>query len=171
MLTSNPETRQERRLQVLALVHLVSTMCMVGLIWTIHFVHYPLFAFVGDAEYATFQAEHVERIGRLLIGPWTVEGFCIAALLAFVARSDYRRLAVPVFIGAVAMAVILGISAFFSAPAHGKLADGFDASVHSDLMLADLFRTLAWTLRGAVAVWIVVLVWTNERQTNFGRDK
>jgi hypothetical protein len=60
--------------------------------------------------------------------------------------------------------VILGISAFFSAPAHGKLADGFDASVHSDLMLADLVRTLAWTIRGVIAVWIVVLVWKGERR-------
>jgi hypothetical protein len=69
------------------------------------------------------------------------------------------------------MAMILGISGFLSAPAHGKLADGFDASVHSDLMLADLIRTLAWTVRGAVAVWIVVLVWRKGERASKARDK
>lgn len=143
---------------------------MVGLIWTIHFVHYPLFSFVGEKEYVAFQAEHVERIGRVLLVPWAIEGACVAILLLTVLRGQYRRLAPPVVIGAGAMAVILGISAFFSAPAHGKLADGFDAAVHSDLMLADLFRTLAWTVRGAIAVWIVVLVWKDRNLVDSGRD-
>jgi hypothetical protein len=144
---------------------------MVGLIWTIHFVHYPLFSFVGDPEYRKFQAEHVERIGRLLFVPWVIEGICIAALLSLAIRSGYRYLRVPVFIGAASMALILGISAFFSAPAHGKLANGFDPVVHSDLMLADFFRTLAWTLRGVVAVWIVVLVWTRGDGASSQRDQ
>lgn len=154
------------RLPILALVHLVATWFMVGLIWTIHFVHYPLFSFVGESEYRDYQAEHVERIGRVLLVPWAIEGVCLAALLILILRGHYRKLALPVLIGAGAMAIILGISAFFSAPAHGKLADGFDAAVHSDLMLADLFRTLAWTVRGAIAVWIVVLVWKNRNHVD-----
>jgi hypothetical protein len=133
-------------------------------------VHYPLFSFVGESEYRDYQAEHVGRIGRVLLVPWAVEGLCVAALLSLAFRLGYRYLRVPVFIGAGAMAVILGISAYFSAPAHGKLADGFDAAVHSDLMLADLLRTLAWTLRGVVAVWLVVLVWKNRNLVNSGRD-
>ena len=158
------------RLPILALVHVVATWFMVGLIWTIHFVHYPLFSFVGESEYRDYQAEHVERIGRVLLVPWAIEGACVTILLLTVLRGQYRRLAPPVVIGAGAMAVILGISAFFSAPAHGKLADGFDAAVHSDLMLADLFRTLAWTVRGAIAVWIVVLVWKDRNLVDSGRD-
>lgn len=171
MLAVSSETQQESCLPVLSIAHLVSTMFMVGLIWTIHFVHYPLFAFVGDAEYAAFQAEHVERIGRLLLVPWAIEGLCIAALLALVVRAECRYLVVPVILGSACMAMILGISGFLSAPAHGKLADGFDASVHSDLMLADLIRTLAWTVRGAVAAWIVVLVWRKGERASKTRDK
>lgn len=161
----------DTRLPILALVHVVATWFMVGLIWTIHFVHYPLFAFVGEDTYVAFQAEHVERIGRILLVPWAIEGGCVAILLFLVMRGQHRRLALPVIIGAVAMAVILGISGFLSAPAHGELADGFDAAVHSDLMLADLFRTLAWTLRGVIAVWIVVLVWKDRDLTESRRDQ
>ena len=36
---------------------------MVGMIWTIQIVHYPLFAFVGSETYEDFQAKHVEVIG------------------------------------------------------------------------------------------------------------
>lgn len=147
------------------IVHLVATWFMVGLIWTIHFVHYPLFAEVGDATYVAFQAAHVERIGRVLLVPWAVEGITAAAILLIAFTTRDRRLLPPAVIGAVAMGVILLISGFWSAPAHGELADGFDAEVHQRLMNADLVRTLAWTVRGATAAWITALVWRRTART------
>ena len=131
---------------------------MVGMIWTIHLVHYPLFAEVGPATYVDFQREHVERIGALLLLPWSVEGITLLALLWFVLVGRRRDIAAPVMVGAAAMAVVLAISGFWSAPAHGDLADGFDAAVHDRLMAANLVRALAWTVRGICAAWIVVIV-------------
>ena len=152
----------------IALAHLVATWFMVGLIWTIHAVHSPLFAEVGPATYTAFQAEHVERIGRLLLLPWLTEGLTLLGLIWSAFRGGRRDLRVPVAVGAVAMGVILLISGFWSAPAHGDLADGFDAAVHGRLMTANLVRTLAWTVRGATAVWIVVLVWPRQDRTSPG---
>lgn len=149
---------------VLGVVHLVATWFMVGLIWTIHVVHYPLFAFVGPDEYVAFQAEHVRRIGMLLIVPWVIEGACILALLILAWRSKSRALLVPSVLGAAAMGIVLIMSGFFSAPAHGKLADGFDAAVHSDLMRADLIRTIAWTIRGGISIWVLVLLTSTGRR-------
>ncbi|MDA0371984.1 MAG: hypothetical protein O3C62_10905 [Actinomycetota bacterium] len=144
---------------VVVLVHLIATWFMVGLIWTIHFVHYPLFAEVGDATYLAFQAAHVDRIGKLLLLPWATEGITVAMILLVAITNRDRRLLTPAVIGALAMGVVLVVSGFWSAPAHGELADGFDPAVHDRLMTADLVRTLAWTVRGGVAVWITVLVW------------
>lgn len=140
-------------------VHLIATWFMVGLIWTIHVVHYPLFADVGDATYVAFQAAHVDRIGRLLLVPWAVEGVTAAMILFVAVTTRDRRLMPPAVIGALAMGVILAISGFWSAPAHGELADGFDPAVHDRLMKADLVRMLAWTVRGVTAAWITTLVW------------
>lgn len=139
---------------------------MVGMIWTIHTVHYPLFATVGPDSYVAFQADHVDRIGPLLVVPWLIEGLTLLVLLwlAFIAGRTELRL--PVAIGAVAMAVVLAISGFWSAPAHAELADGFDAAVHDRLMAANLVRTLAWTVRGVIAAWIVWLVWTTSSDEN-----
>lgn len=146
-------------LKRIALAHVAATLFMVGMIWTIHTVHYPLFAEVGPATYESFQAAHVDRIGKLLLLPWLTEGLTLLALLwaAFVGRA--RSLRIPSAIGAIAMAVVLMISGVWSAPAHGELADGFDTVVHNRLMTANLVRTLAWTVRGATAVWIVALLW------------
>jgi hypothetical protein len=164
----SPSSDDQGRIDVrwLAIVHMAATWFMVGLIWTVHTVHYPLFAEVGTATYTEFQAEHVERIGRLLLFPWLAEGLTLLGLIWVAFRRAGRRdLRVPVAVGAVAMGIVLLISGFWSAPAHGELADGFDAAVHGRLMDANLVRTLAWTVRGATAVWIVALVWPGRRQS------
>lgn len=132
---------------------------MVGLIWTIHTVHYPLFTRVGANGYTVFQAEHVERIGRLLLVPWATEGVAAALILLYVVSTRDRDAALPTLIASVAMGIVLIISGFWSAPAHAELADGFDPDVHARLMTADLIRTLAWTVRGACAIWITAVAW------------
>ena len=132
---------------------------MVGMIWTIHTVHYPLFAEVGAATYKSFQAAHVDRIGKLLLLPWLTEGLTLLALMWLAFAGGARRLRTPVLVGAVMMAVVLVISGVWSAPAHGELSDGFDAAVHDRLMTANLVRSLAWTVRGVTAAWIVLLLW------------
>lgn len=131
---------------------------MVGMIWTIHLVHYPLFAEVGPESYVNFQSEHVERIGRLLLAPWLTEGVTLLMLLWFVLADKRRDIAVPVLVSAVAMAVVLVISGFWSAPAHADLADGFDTAIHERLMSANLVRALAWSVRGVCAAWVVVVL-------------
>ena len=141
----------------LVIAHVAATLFMVGLIWTIHVVHYPLFAEVGASNYAEYQSAHVERIGLVLAFPWLLEGLTLLGVMALaVERRDLR---VPAFVGAIAMAMVLVISGFWSAPAHGELADGFDAAVHDRLMTANLVRTLAWTVCGASAVRVMARVW------------
>ncbi len=148
------------------MTHVIATWFMVGLIWTIHVVHYPLFAEVGEATYVAFQSAHVDRIGKLLFVPWLTEGLTLLALLWIAFRGDRRGLRMPVFVGAVAMAVVLIISGVWSAPAHGELMDGFDSAVHDRLMTANLIRTLAWTVRGVSAVWVLALVWPRPRDAS-----
>ena len=152
------------RTRAVVIVHLAATWFMVGLIWTIHFVHYPLFAKVGTDSFVAYENDHVDRIGKLLFVPWVTEGVTLLVLLwaAFIGRR--RELRVPVLIGGVAMAVVLVVSGFWSAPAHGELMRGFDAGVHGRLMNADLVRTVAWTVRGITAAWILSLVWAGDRQ-------
>jgi hypothetical protein len=146
----------QRNSRTLLVIHLAATLFMVGLIWTIHYVHYPLFAYVGESTYASFQAAHVERIGKLLFVPWLTEGITLIGVLALAFFGGHKALRVPAVVNGAAMAVVLVISGFWSAPAHAKLADGFDKSVHDQLMTVNLIRAIAWTVCGICAIWIVL---------------
>jgi hypothetical protein len=152
----------KRYIRPLLIAHLASTLFMVGLIWTIHTVHYPLFAHVGESTYVAFQSQHVDRIGKLLFLPWLTEGITLLAVLVLAYFGNQRNLRLPAFLNGVGMAVALIISGFWSAPAHGDLADGFNAAVHDRLMTANLVRSLAWTLCGVCAIWIVARLWSSQ---------
>jgi len=152
----------QRLMRPLLIAHLASTLFMVGMIWTIHYVHYPLFAHVGKSTYIAFQSEHVNRIGKLLLLPWLTEGMTLLAVLILAFLGKRRDLRVPAFLNGLGMAIALIISGVWSAPAHGELADGFDAAVHDRLMTANLVRSFAWTLCGICAVWIVTRVWKTD---------
>ena len=147
------------------------TWFMVGMIWTIQTVHYPLFSEVGAESYVQYQAAHVDRIGPLLVVPWLGEGLTLLALIWIAFLGGRRSLRVSIGIGAGAMAVVLVISGFWSAPAHGELADGFDADVHDRLMAANLVRTLAWTVRAETAAWILWLIWPRSTTLTGARDE
>ena len=153
----------QRNLRLLIVVHAAASMFMVGLIWTIQYVHYPLFAYVGESTYVSFQTAHVERIGKLLFVPWITEGITLLGILALAFLGDRKTLRVPAVINGAAMAIVLVISGFWSAPAHGKLAAGFDKSVHDQLMTVNLIRTLAWTVCGACSIWIVLSTWASDQ--------
>lgn len=137
---------------------------MVGMIWVIQVLHYPSLGKAGkltfetenEAIYDALQSQHVDRIGNLLIVPWLTEGITLLVILwiALFGRDTLAR--VPALINGAAMAVILAISGFWSAPAHGKLLDRFDPDVYDRLMTANLVRTMAWTICGVAAVWSLV---------------
>jgi len=146
----------QRNSRTLLVIHLAATLFMVGLIWTIHYVHYPLFAYVGESTYTSFQAAHVERIGKLLFVPWLTEGITLVGVLALAFLGGHKALRVPAVVNGAAMAVVLVISGFWSASTHAKLADGFDKSLHDQLMTVNLIRTIAWTVCGICAIWIVL---------------
>ena len=154
----------QRYMRPILIAHVASKLFMVGLIWTIHYVHYPLFAHVGESTYIAFQAEHVNRIGKLLLLPWLTEGLTLLAILILAFLGQRRDLRLPAFLNGVGMAIALIISGVWSAPAHGELADGFDADVHGRLMNANLVRTLGWTLCGICAIWLVARVWNTDRR-------
>ena len=142
----------ERTLAATVLVHVAATMAMVGLIWTVQVVHYPLFENVGAEAYPEYQSRHIDRIGALLVVPWGLEGLSIVALLVLAKDRATRGLAIA---GAALMGLILLVTMIWAAPVHGDLLDGFDADRHDTLMVSNFVRTLLWTARGGVAVAMV----------------
>ncbi len=72
---------------VLAL-HLAVTCALVGLIWFVQLVHYPLFAAVGEAGYPDYQRRHV-RWTTVVVAPLMLVEAATAAWLAAAPPADH----------------------------------------------------------------------------------
>ncbi len=130
------------------LANLAVTFTLVGLIWTIQVVHYPLFARVGAEAFALFHAEHTARI-TLLVGPLMCAEVACAAWLVAATPPGTRAWA---WAAAACVAVAWLDTGLRAVPLHGRLGAALDPVLVEALVRVNLVRALAWTLRGALLV-------------------
>jgi hypothetical protein len=136
----------------LLLVHAAATWFMVGLIWTIQLVHYPLFSRVGAGEFTNYENEHTGRMGRLLMVPAGVEVATGAALV----WGRPLEVGLPAVLVAGALLVVIWIvTAVVQVPLHSRLERGYSAEVVTRLVATNWIRTGLWTARG-LAVGLMV---------------
>ncbi len=139
--------------QALVLTHTVSVLVLVGIIWTVQVVHYPLMALVGPERFVAYEASHSPRMAAVVMVPWTVQGLTTAALLVM------RPPGVPgwlVVAAAVTAAIPVVVTIVASVPAHVRLGQGFDAATHRRLVRTNWVRTAAWTVSAPVALAMLV---------------
>lgn len=137
---------------VLLLGHAVSTWFLTGLIWTIQVVHYPLFAMADRSRYADFAAAHNLRITPLVGPPMVVEALLSVWLVIDPPAGIPRWWA---WAGLALVGLVWTSTALLQVPQHGRLAAGFDAQAHTWLVASNWVRTIAWTLRAAIATAMV----------------
>lgn len=140
--------------QGVLLLHLAATLCMVGLIWFVQVVHYPLFARVGTSQFAAYEQAHTRRTGWVVGPPMLVELATGMSLLWV------RPAGVPLTqaVAGVALLAVVWISTrFVQVPCHQRLSRAFDSGVHRRLVSTNWARTGAWSLRGFLVVWMVLL--------------
>lgn len=127
-----------------------TTLPMVGVIWFVQIVAYPLFARVGAAEFSAYHAAH-SRLITWIVGPlMLVELVASCAWTLDPSHHVTRGLAV---FGAGLTLTTWAVTMFLSVPAHNVLASGFDARAYASLVSTNWLRTVAWTLRGAMLLW------------------
>lgn len=141
------------RTDLLVIAHLVSSLTMVGMIWTVQIVHYPLMALIGPERFATYQAAHAPRMAAVVLLPWSVQGLTTMGLLVAPPAGVPTALILATAVTALAPVIVTVLA---SVPAHTRLADGFDAGVHARLVNTNWVRTLAWTAHAALAVAVLV---------------
>ena len=128
----------------LLLSQVVLSCVLVGLIWVIQVVHYPLFALVGRAEHVVYHAAHVRRI-TWLVAPLMLLELGGGVALWWVAPPHLVWAAR----GGVALLGLIWVStALVQVPAHDRLARGWDPVAHRRLVRSNWVRTWAWSLRG-----------------------
>lgn len=134
------------------LLHFAATWFLVGLIWMVQVVHYPLFARVGSAEFVGYETAHASLIS-LLVGPLMLLELLIAIALVSLWPSS-----LPGWLGWLLLALLGAVwltTLLVSVPLHARLAAGFDAEAHALLVGSNWIRTLAWTARGLLLGWVL----------------
>lgn len=132
------------------LLNVGSTLFMVGLIWFVQIVHYPLFQQVGVEQFSTYEQEH-QRLTTFVVMPVMLCEIATAILLL-----RFRPEALPlgfVWLGISLVAVVWGLTFFVQVPQHTLLSEGYCESVARQLVVGNWSRTWVWTLRGALVIW------------------
>lgn len=125
------------------------TWALVGLIWTIQVVQYPLFERVGREAFSGYHAGHSTRIAMVVV-PLMLAELALAVWWAL----RCRRTVVWVALGLV---VVAWLSTFgLQVPAHGVLGHGFDPATWQTLVVTNWIRTVAWSARGVLLGWLLV---------------
>ena len=128
-------------------VNTIATAVMVGVIWFVQIVHYPLLAQFGSTQSVTVAQQHQQRTGYVVGLPMFVEG--VTTLWLLVQRPDRVAVLLP-WANAVLLAVALGRTVLLSVPLHAKMAQAHNDETGSRLVLTNWPRTIAWTARLAL---------------------
>ena len=140
------------------IAQVIGSVGMFGVIWVIQVVHYPLMRRIPDAAFVAYEAEHT-RLISFVVGPlMALEGLSVLAVFFF------RPPGVPLWstwVGGILEAIAISVTAFVSAPTHGRLESGPDAQLLDRLIRTNWIRTAAWTGRAGIAVFMLVVFLSN----------
>ena len=128
-------------------VHAAATWALVGLIWTVQLVHYPLFAQVGAEAFRSYHARHTRQITWIVAPLMATELFTAALLVVRGARE-------PWLLASFASLAFNWLATWrVQIPLHDRLAAGFDVEAHQRLVASNWWRTAAWSIRGACLLY------------------
>ena len=133
---------------MILLVHAAATWAMVGLIWFVQVVHYPLFASVGTDRFLEYEAAHARRTAYLVAVFMPVE-LIAGARLAIAGGGTLE------WVGLGLLVALLLSTGLWQALLHGQLHEGFDAGVHSRLVNGNWLRTTLWSVRGVLVLAMI----------------
>ncbi len=133
--------------------HAGATWFMVGLIWFVQIVHYPLMGKVPASGFVAYSEGHQRRT-TWVVGPTMIVEAGCAIVLAFLPQAHAADS--PVRWVGLGLLVLIWTSTFaVQVPLHARLSSGFDERVWRRLVHTNWVRTIAWTGRGMIALLLL----------------
>jgi uncharacterized membrane protein len=134
---------------VIYLVHVFATLYMVGLIWFVQIVHYPMYDRVGEDRFAEYESNHT-RLTSYAVGPAMLAEALTGIYL--VIRQPEGFSALWAWVGLALIAVVWLSTSWLQVPQHNHLSRGYNPKAHRLLVQTNWLRTAAWTVRG---LWVL----------------
>ena len=140
---------------LLILAQLCSTLYMVGLIWFVQLVHYPLHGHVGTDSFASYQRLHMQWTSYAVGPAMLIEAVSTVALLL---NPPQQIPNIAFWIGLGLLLMIWGSTGLLQVPYHEQLTRSFSSDAHSMLVWSNWIRTFAWSARGLLVLWFVYIL-------------
>lgn len=139
----------------LHVAHMAATWLLVGLIWVIQLVHYPLFACVTGAAWQAYHPRHASSITFIVAPAMLVELLC-AGSICYVMGGRGLSL-----ISAALVVLVWLVTFVVMVPLHGRLCAASLAEEDRLVLVRRLValnwvRTIIWSARGVVAALLLV---------------
>ena len=138
-------------------VHLGATLAMVGLIWFVQVVHYPIFARVEGPEFRVFHRDHTVNTGRVVVPLMLLELFSLVLLLW---RPGTIQIA-GLWSTAALLLLIWASTFWIQVPLHTRLATRPDDRTKRMLARTNWVRTGLWTARAVILLGLLSLQLAN----------
>lgn len=130
-------------------LHLLFSLYMLGLIWFVQLVHYPLFAAVGPDRFVAYEQQHTRRTSWVTAPIMLLELGTAVLLVYFNQRSGFYWLNLT-------GVALLWLSTFFiQVPLHNRLIGVYDTGAIKKLVQTNWIRTVIWTGRAIGLIYII----------------
>lgn len=122
--------------------HFAATAFMTGIIWFVQLIHYPWFHDVPPDRFVAYHQRYTRVMGGL-VGPVMLAELASGLLLLFTLPEARAMLVASLLV----LAIIWFSTFSLQVPAHHRLSNGYDASLHQKLVSTNWIRTVGWTVR------------------------
>jgi hypothetical protein len=117
---------------------------MLGVIWIIQIIHYPLFSFVGKENFINYELQHIQKTSMVIALPMLIELLSFGGLLYFCNSFRQSKL---FWVSGLLIAIIWLVTFIVSVPQHNILSQGFNQKAIDLLVQSNWIRTICWSLR------------------------
>jgi len=142
-------------LSLTLIANIFCSFALFGLIWCIQLVHYPFFLRSDKANFIKHIGFHKRQISIIVVPLMTVE-LASSGILAF-ETTQYANLNI---IGFIIVISIWLVTFFVQVPIHNSLSNGYDEASVQKLIKTNWIRTILWTLKSAISLSILYLIFT-----------
>ena len=131
------------------LINFVVSTYMLGVIWFVQIVHYPLFNFVSKDLFSEFENNHSFRTFKVVAIPMIIE--LLSSFILIFSKNNQ-----DLFILNFLIVIVIWISTFLlQVPNHKVLQKGFSYTFHTKLVRTNWIRTFCWTLRAVLNLYLL----------------
>ena len=140
------------------LLHVAVTLAMVGLIWFVQIVHYPLLSKVGREHFRRYELDY-QRLATWIVAPGMLTELLTAVFLLWFRPDGLSPMIL--WLGLGLLATIWLVTYTIQVPQHATLVLAYDEDVQRRLVRGNWVRTGAWSARGFLVLWMVAQVISN----------